>query len=74
MARVSANPTALQQLTPREAEVLELMVEGLSNAEMAARLVVSLPTVKSHVASILRKLGVRDRTQAVVVALSHPRD
>lgn len=74
VARVSANPTALQQLTPREAEVLELMVEGLSNSEMAAQLFVSLPTVKSHVASILRKLGVRDRTQAVVVALSHPRD
>ena len=74
VVRVSANATALQQLTPREAEVLGLMVEGLSNAEMAARLYVSLPTVKSHVASILRKLGVRDRTQAVVVALSHARD
>ena len=74
VARASANPTALQQLTPREAEVLQLMVEGLSNSEMAARLFLSLPTVKSHVASILRKLGVRDRTQAVVVALSHPRD
>src|SRR3954469_24612437 len=74
VARVSANPTALQQLTRREAEVLELMVEGLSNSEIATRLFVSLPTVKSHVASILRKLGVRDRTQAVVVALSHTRD
>ena len=74
VARVSASPSALQHLTPREAEVLELMVEGLSNSEMAAHLFVSLPTVKSHVASILRKLGVRDRTQAVVVALSHRRD
>ena len=74
VARASANPTALQQLTPREAEVLQLMVEGLSNSEIAARLFVSLPTVKSHVASILRKLGVRDRTQAVVVALSRARD
>jgi DNA-binding CsgD family transcriptional regulator len=74
VARMSANPTVLQQLTPREAEVLGLMVQGLSNSEMAARLFVSLPTVKSHVASILRKLGVRDRTQAVVVALAHPRD
>jgi DNA-binding CsgD family transcriptional regulator len=68
----SVDPTALAQLTPREAEVFQLMVEGLSNAEMATRLYVSVPTVKSHVASILRKLGVRDRTQAVVVALSHP--
>ena len=74
VARVSVDPAALEQLTPREAEVLELMVEGLSNSEMAARLVVSLPTVKTHVASILRKLGVRDRTQAVVVAISHQRD
>lgn len=71
VASASADPAVLAQLSPREAEVLELMVEGLSNAEMAARLYVSVPTVKSHVASILRKLGVRDRTQAVVVALSH---
>jgi DNA-binding NarL/FixJ family response regulator len=68
---VSVDPSALSQLTPREAEVLKLMVEGLSNSEMATRLFVSLTTVKSHVASILRKLGVRDRTQAVVVALYH---
>ncbi len=71
VALASADPSALAQLTPREAEVLELMVKGLSNSEIATRLFVSLPTVKSHVASILRKLGVRDRTQAVVVALSH---
>jgi DNA-binding CsgD family transcriptional regulator len=71
VALASVDPSALAQLTPREAEVLKLMVEGLSNSEMATRLFVSLPTVKSHVASILRKLGVRDRTQAVVVALSH---
>lgn len=70
VALASVDPSALGQLTPREAEVLQLMVEGLSNSEMATRLFVSLPTVKSHVASILRKLGVRDRTQAVVVALS----
>jgi DNA-binding CsgD family transcriptional regulator len=67
----SVDPAALARLTPREAEVLELMVEGLSNSEMATKLFVGLPTVKSHVASILRKLGVRDRTGAVVVALSH---
>jgi DNA-binding CsgD family transcriptional regulator len=71
VALVSVDPSALSQLTPREAEVLKLMVEGLSNSEMATRLFVSLTTVKSHVASILRKLGVRDRTQAVVVALYH---
>jgi DNA-binding NarL/FixJ family response regulator len=66
-----ADERLLAELTPREREVLALVGAGLSNRELAERLVVTEATVKSHVGSVLFKLDLRDRVQAVVFAYEH---
>ena len=67
----SEGPVLGHDLTPREREVLGLMVEGLTNPEIAERLVVSRSTAKAHVSNILSKLGASNRAEAISLALQH---
>ncbi len=71
MQRATGKKTVLEPLTDREMEVLSLLVKGLSNKEIADNLYISPRTVKSHVSNILRKLDVKDRTQAVIKAIDN---
>jgi two-component system, NarL family, response regulator LiaR len=71
MRRVASPELQGQDLTTRERQVLALLADGLTNAEIAERLVVSLSTVKSHVSSIISKLGASSRTEAATIAVRH---
>jgi two-component system, NarL family, response regulator LiaR len=70
-ATPSTSPPQNVQLSPRELEVLTLIVEGRSNPEIAAALYLSPNTIKTHVRGILNKFGVSDRVQAAVLAVRH---
>ncbi|MBN0039799.1 response regulator transcription factor [Cellulosimicrobium cellulans] len=69
--RPSRPPTAPAALTPREAQVLALVGQGLSNQEITTHLTISMGTVKTHVGNLLAKLGARDRAQLVIAAYEH---
>lgn len=71
LARKVEQPLAPEQLTPREVDVLRLVAQGLSNQQIADRLVVSEPTVRTHMTNILGKLQLTSRTQAALYALQH---
>jgi NarL family two-component system response regulator LiaR len=71
MRQVAAPGVQGDDLTPRERQVLRLLADGLTNAEIAERLVVSLSTVKGHVSSVMAKLGASTRTEAAIIAVRH---
>lgn len=70
-AKVKPLPTLVDPLSERELEVIRCIIQGMKNNEIAQSLFLSVETVKSHVSTAMQKLGVRDRTQAAVYALTH---